>query len=410
MSEMTKEKVFTPTIIVCLLASCLTAGNTSFNVLLSSLAAEFPNASPLMISLMGVFPNLFGIGVPLILGAFVGRKIGYKPVMIACMILYVIGGCGPILFHSSYLLLLVFRGLYGIGVAGLAIRLTIIIIYYKDLSLRSRVMGYSLFVSNIAGVILSPVVGVISDKFGVFPAFGIFAIGIIPLVITVLMFEDPYDKAKAAGELPKEEGEKKAKGKFRPVALFYIIFNGVCMLLQMQYQLNISFWVEKCELGTAAQTGIILSMFTVGGMVGGLLCGNLFTKTKRFSYAIYGLMMTVGMALVYFIHSIPVFCIGGFLVGFAVTGYSVATKICYGATTDATTVNFANGLSTACGYGGLFLSAFLTPVFYKIGGDVSGSFICSAVILAVITIAFFVVNPLPREIREQLDSDEAAKE
>jgi len=379
----------------------LAGGNTSFNVLLNSLAKAFPDATTLEINMSAVLPYVFGIFVPILLGTVVGRKIGYRPVLIVSCLLYAIGAAGPAVFHSSYSMLLVFRAVFGVGIAGTSVAMALIIVFYKDLKTRSKVLGWAMFAMNGAAIVWSIASGYLAEV-NVFLAFAVYLIAILPLLFSIFVLKDPFDKLDAKKEvIPEEAKAVKTKGKFRAVSWIYMICSGMMMLLQFQFQLAISSWIAKNNLGTAATAGYVISAFTVGGLIGGIFFHKVFMTTRRYSFFVLCLLFCAGMALVYFPNNIILYCIGAMLIGFSVTGSIVVIGICLGDTTDATTITMANGLNSAMGYGGMFASAFVFNLFSKIGGAVGGPILCSCVLFGIFAVLFLIVNPLPKETRER---------
>lgn len=160
---------------------------------LGNIRNAFPSASTNLIKMILTVPALFIIIFSLLSGKL-ASLLSKKQILITGILIYIIGGVGPI-FANSLTLVLVFRAILGIG-CGLIMPISqSLIADFFTGDERTKMTGYSSAASNLMGIISSIVVGTLSSinwKYG----FYIYLIALVVLILNSIV-------------LPKQKSEKK---------------------------------------------------------------------------------------------------------------------------------------------------------------------------------------------------------
>ena len=99
-------------------------------------------------------------------------------------------------------------------------------------------------------------------------------LGIISLVMVMFMLPEPKKKEEAVAE----------KISIPPAVYLLSVLFGIAMMLNYPLLVNMSTIIITDNLGDAASAGIVLSMFTVGGMVAGAIFRKIYQKATRFTF------------------------------------------------------------------------------------------------------------------------------
>ena len=124
---------------------------------LGVIAEYFSGASQLLIKLIITLPSLFIILTSFLFSTIANRA-SSKAIAIIGLLLYVAGGCGAGLADNVYVILM-FRAILGIGVGLIMPLSTGLLGYFFDRSEQSKLMGYSVAMNNLGGIIASILAG-----------------------------------------------------------------------------------------------------------------------------------------------------------------------------------------------------------------------------------------------------------
>lgn len=269
------------------------------NPAIQTIADAYPTIPYTMILLVSTIPLLIVVPMSLISGAIAGNKVKYKHLLIAAMIFYIVGGSMPFVFEGFYAVLTA-RILYGIGVGILTPLANGIIIQLYDGQKRANMMGMGSMVINIAStvfILLSGLVSTIDLNF----MWLIHLIGIVPLVLMMLYLPEP----EKVDEHPEQVKAKMSISVYFISAATIIIYMNLSTIL-----LNMSTIVTTEKIGNAATAGTVLSMYTVGGIFAGSIFGKYFKLFGKMTNPSALLLISIGLAIVYFVQTIPLIIVG----------------------------------------------------------------------------------------------------
>ena len=346
--------------------------NCSFviNPMMASLA-EYYGAQGISYSqvlMLSTIVSLVNIPFSLISGAVAGKKVKFRTLALASIILALVGGIGPY-FVRNYYGVLFCRVLIGVAV-GLSMPTSNALVarlFKGDQAATMQGMGTT--VNNLAGVAYQFFGGLVCD-YNMHLTWFVHAILIIPLILAFFFLQEPKEEIaeEAAGSEVRSNGGM-------PVSVYLISLAwGVIFMVYFPMLLNMSTILIEEGIGTATVAGTIQSLYTVGGMVAGVAFGILYKSVGKMVLPIAMVSQVAGLALGFWGKSVMLLMIGSFLTGFAIFTIWPAAMMIFSAILPADKMSMASGIFSAClGVGG-FLSAYYVGIVANITGNSSPRF------------------------------------
>lgn len=297
--------------------SLLAMGAIGINSALSDLAQHF-GVSDTQIALIASIPCIVVIVITLFLGKVL-EHISQKKVGIFGALCFLVGGLLPLVVDSLPLIYFC-RAITGIGIAISQVFMATLTAEFFEEKERPGVQGLAQ-AAQTAGMIFMCLVSGFLAAISWRACFLVHAIGILGLLAMIFCIPDRKpQKVKASAE-SKEQSETAQRGKahLTKEAFGWFLLMFVVFLVLMAYANNLSFVLVEKQIGTAADTGLALSVYSFGGLLTGLVYG----KIDRYIGAMkLPLAMTL-FAAMFFItilaKSMPVIYIGGFIGGIALS-------------------------------------------------------------------------------------------
>lgn len=142
---------------------------------------------------------------------------------------------------------------------------------------------------------------------------------------------------------------------------------------------------------------VLLSLYTVGGMVAGALFGAFYKVTKRFVFGISLLINAIGLALVTFGNNIVVIIIGMILAGFTFSIMMPGVYVIIGMAANPASFPICNSILLCSMNVFMFLATYWIGLVAKITNDaVVQPFFWGMIVLAALALIFIIVNPIPK--------------
>lgn len=196
---------------------------------IQSIAEAFPEIGFSTILLVSTLPSLFIIPSTYIAGMVVGTKVGYRPLLIAGVLLFSLAGAAPYILTSSFAIILVTRALFGIGLGVIMPLGNALILSLYEGQERANMLGLSGVVMNLGGIALQLLGGILAAiKWNY--AFLAHLLGIISLIMVLFMLPEPEKKAEQVDEKIVIPGS---------VYLVSILF-GIAMMVNYPLLVNMS--------------------------------------------------------------------------------------------------------------------------------------------------------------------------
>lgn len=184
---------------------------------LNTIKAYFSEANPTLTQMIISIPALFIVIMSPIFPKLCAR-FKSKPLLLAGLLLYVVGGCIAGLFSNIYLVL-IFRSFVGIGVGIIMPLSTGLISFYYTRDKQDRLMGYSSAMNQMGGVVATLAAGLLASVSWRL-SFLVYLMGLISIALTLRFL--PNEKIGL-------EAKKKEKGVFTAyypyiIAMFLLMF------------------------------------------------------------------------------------------------------------------------------------------------------------------------------------------
>ncbi|MFZ7121332.1 MAG: MFS transporter [Eubacteriaceae bacterium] len=361
---------------------------------IANIAAAFPEIEFTTILLVSTLPSLILIPATLITGAVAGKKVKYKTLCLLGLALFSIGGMAPVIFNSSFNVVLISRAIFGISLGIISPLGNAMIMGIYEGQARANMLGIGGFVMNLGGIVLQFLGGALSGISWELAFLG-HSPAIISFFLVLLFLKEPE-----APQMPEGMPQSTEKEKVGPMVYILSLGFGIAMMFNYPMLVNFSSIMEIKQIpGGATAAALALSMFTVGGAISGTLFGKAYQKLGRFILPVAFIGAAVGIALVAYGNSALVLTLGTFTVGLFFMLSMPAIMMLIGMYTPPSTMAMAISLMMA------IMNAFAFCSTYWIGlvGSITGDVFLMPIKIAVVAFAIFgalliFVNVFPKEV------------
>lgn len=317
-----------------LMISLGSAGTSSLTPIIAKIAEAFPSTPMSTIYLISTMPSLICLGSAMLIGPFVGRKIGYKTTSVIGTVCCLIGGVGPIFAISSISAILAFRALFGFGMGFMNFYNAIIIADYEG-EKRAKYLGWAIVVNKIGAIAMLQIAGFLADMNWKY-AFLTYSLLAVVLIMEILFMKEPEASMVTAKDEAQNEVKEKEPIKFGKSGIFWTIAWFIILLLHYPVILTLSQIVTTRNIagGSATVASTLNSIYQIGGMVISAIFATCFKHLKKYYVPVCMFGSVVGMSL--FIWAPPSFIISAiamFIMGASFTGLGPAVTYFMGADT-----------------------------------------------------------------------------
>ncbi|MBF7097847.1 MFS transporter [Alkalibacter mobilis] len=316
------------------------------NPALASIAAAFPDVSFTTILLISTLPQLLSVPATLAAGRLAGSIIKYKTLLTWGMILFVVGGVAPY-FIKDITNIIVMRAVYGIGL-GLVMPMGMALaIAYFDGEEREKMIGSGTLMQNVGGIFFTLIAGLMASVTWNL-TFLVHTFGIFTIILTLFLPEpDKVQVGQNAEGVPR-----------MPIIVYGLtLFIFVVMVLFMPMMLNMSSVILERGMGNAASSGLVLTVFTVGGMIAGALFAKVYKVFNTTTFSIGLGSAAIGLAAMAYGNTILFMYVATFFSGFGTGLIIPAIFVTIGMKVHPTQISMATGIVLAA----LNSAAFPTP-------------------------------------------------
>lgn len=281
----------------------LMPGAMIVNPAIQGIAEAYPQVPYPMVLLLSTIPMLIVVPTSLVSGAIAGRRIRYKSLLLASTLLYIVGGAMPF-FLGDFFLILLSRTIYGIGAGLLTPLANSLVLRLFEGEAKARMTGLGSMVINISSALFMLLGGFVS-ALNVHWMWLIHLIAIIPSIVIMLYLPEPA----------REPHEERKSQSLPPAVFLFALFIGFIFMNVNVLLLNMSTIIITENMGSADRAGMILSMYTVGGILSGAAFGKVYAALRRFAVPVSVLSVTTGLGFCYLAHDSLAMTIGCFITG-----------------------------------------------------------------------------------------------
>ncbi|WP_326512877.1 MFS transporter [Clostridium intestinale] len=297
-----------------LLSCCfVTASMNAISGNIPEMAKVFNTVPLYVVELISTIPSLFQM-VAILIGRFMGKKIGYKNNVLLGILLCGVGGIIPIFIKNIYVILFT-RGVFGFGAGLITSTLITLIVYFFDGKTRSTMIGMqggigglgSLIATFIAGRLL--IYGWNVSFYTYFIAFiilGIFA-AFVPSV-------NKNENVKRAKDKIKEENKISINTMVKILGYAGIMF--ISVSAATLYIIKCSTLVTTLGYGKSQDGSTIIMFISAGSLISGALYGRMVHRMKKLSLPIFYTSMVSAYIIAAASNNLSITLISGFILGF----------------------------------------------------------------------------------------------
>lgn len=268
---------------------------------LGAIKTVYSNISDTLIQMVLVIPTFFIIPA-CFLCLFFCNILGAKKTLILGLLLYLFGGvCAG--FVSNFYMMLIFRGILGIG-CGLILPLAQKLISDNfSGEIKEKIIGYPVSASCLMGIIASFSVGFIASIYWRL-AFLVYLMAFIVLYLNIKYLPN---------DTPVKIKQKKVKISFLGVKLIFSM--ALANLSFYTFPTYIALFMKSESIGIDSSSGIIVSVLMGAGFLTGINAIHIRKILKKYSPVFAVFCIGVGYILMSVTSSIPVLYLCAILIG-----------------------------------------------------------------------------------------------
>lgn len=322
---------------------------------LAEIAKAFPTAAPETIKLLSTIPSLMMVIFALVAGKLT-QIMSIKKVISISMVLIFVGGI-PSAFIGDLNFMIVMRVIFGAGYGMVFPMASAVITDLFTGQQGNKLMGFKSAVGAAAGIVFQSLGGFLAAYNWRYSFFGFFLV--IPIAL-LIWFKLPDTGVKK----PEITSDGTAIKEKKLTKMTYILAL-VCALLnivQFSFMTNVAMVMSADKLGDAAQASFVLSMFTAGSFVIGLLYGSVSKILKQYAASFGALCVGLAFVILIMANSYPVLLVGAVVFGIGFGTFNPAiTMAVAGSPASPKYAALAISIYT-CGTG---IGQFLSPYILK---------------------------------------------
>lgn len=307
---------------------------------LTVIGAQFSSASQSMIQSIISIPCLAVLPTTLLSGKLM-ENMPKKTLGIIGMVIFLVGGVVPVCL-TSLPVILVFRGIFGIGV-GIVQAVASALVAENFVGPEREAVQGTMTSAQMLGCAVMVFAGGWLGDIAWNASFLVHGIAILSLIIAFvclpLVRAPKKDSTKDSADVLAfaEEGETAAGGRGKTrlnksswswAGITFALFIGVQV-----YTVYISYVLSEKSIGGAAESGATVAVACIGGFIMGILYGKLAGRAGNLTFALGLFIMAMSYLILALAGSMTVIYIGGFV-------YGIAMAICM----PAAFVNTANSV------------------------------------------------------------------
>lgn len=312
-------------------------------------------------------PSLAMVPVTILTGVFAGRRLRYRPLVLAATALYILSGLLPAVTHPSFEWLLATRVLWG---AATGVLLTaannLLVLTSNNAVLRARRFGLANMVFSVASVASLVIGGQLAAISWSAPLWG-HLVGIPALLVLMIWLREP------ARQIVANPG---ARARIPHVA--YMPMAAFAALVMCVYPVStlMSVVFKQAALGEPSTVGLVGSLLTLTGLVVAPNFGRLYARLGTHVLPWASLTCAMGLVVIFIstpagTGSLPMYVAGLIITGAGLVGATISIPVITSTLVPHDAGGTAQGLvASALNVGGLLSSIYAALILPRLGGGV----------------------------------------
>ena len=322
---------------------------------LAEIAKAFPSAAPETVKLLSTIPSLMMVIFALVAGKLT-QVMSIKKVITISMVLIFVGGI-PSAFVGDLNFMLAMRVVFGAGYGMVFPMASAVITDLFTGTQANKLMGFKSAVGAAAGVVFQSLGGFLAAYNWRFSFFGFFLVIPIAVLIWFKLPDTGVKKAEKAADGSTVQ-EKKLTTMTYVLALLCALLN----IMQFSFMTNVAMVMSADKLGDAGQASFVLSTFTAGSFVIGMLYGSMSKFLKQYAASFGALCVGIAFVILIMAPGYPVMLVAAVIFGIGFGTFNPAiTMAVAGSAASPKYAALAISVYT-CGTG---IGQFLSPYILK---------------------------------------------
>jgi MFS family permease len=324
---------------------------------LGEIKKAFPDADPVLISLVYTFPILIMVLMNFFVVPSLAKRYDKKNLVMVALVIYTIGGVGGAFITGSIYHIIALRTLVGIG-AGIAAPLCGAIIneLYNGLE-KTNMLGWSNAVDSLVAIGLTMLAGVLC---AIKWEYTFFVYGFFIIVFILVATSLPSLPAPAAADSSAKKKVKLSYNRKQKLKLFLVCLYGLVFLICIvTLEIKFSIFVTDEKIGDPMTVATGMSVLMTGILTASFVFGLAEKLFRRYTMIVSSLCVVIGAFIMYNANAPTAVFIACYIVGLGagLTLPLLQTKaLAIGMKADGT---FANAMVLGVVNGGQFLSTFV---------------------------------------------------
>lgn len=332
----------------------------------------FEGTSQATILMANTITGVVVVPCSILSGMFVNR-IGYRKMAIAGLLIAICAGTAPYFMANItvYYPIIFSRIIVGVGLGMLNPLGSALISSLYEGEKRARLLGIGNFVFYFSGIVFQLAGGFLC-RLGWNYTFLGYLIALISLVLVVLFLPEPT-KEQLADTAKDEEEQKQSvevaaplKEKMPASVYGYTMFVLIVNMLIVSVLFLCSTVLAENNLGDSGVAGALSTLYTVGGMISGLIAAAVLKVLGRSFASVLCLGFALGQGLFYFGNNLFMLGAGIFITGFIFIIFFTAVQVQVGKVTPKSRLGVANGLVWAAMNLATFVATYYIQATYLI--------------------------------------------
>lgn len=337
--------------------SFITLSMSATTPALADIAIAFPNAPQTAVALLATIPSLVAAPCSLLSGRIVGRYVKYRTVSIAGIAVILISGVIPT-FLNSLTAIVLMRALTGVGMgfmSPIASSLTMNFLPREEAQIQ---LGRNAALAN-AGSIVFQMAGGYACSLNWRYAFLAYLFILPVLVVVTALMPEPGAVVEKAEDQPVKAPFLKETRVYGSSFWLWCALMFLFIVLFYAYITNISSIILNSGYGTATTSAIILSLFGLGGTLGGHFMSKWIARLQKNVFVPAALICALGLLITAFGENLAMMIIGSILFGVGYGMFLPSVSLFAGMCVSAENRAFALAITSIFSGVGTFLSAYI---------------------------------------------------
>ena len=302
--------------VIAILSIFLFSGAGSFmNPAVQTMMDAWPQISATNIRMVTSLPFVVSLPITILIGNIAGKRLSYRFCAIFGTSLILVFGIAPFFFHSSWMLVLVFRAMVGVGVGFVAMRNALILKSVPEHQ-QATVIGYGSSMMNAGTVISGPIVGMLTVYGWQYPFLYDIA-AVVPLLFMIFFLKEPKTGdvsgtlGTACGTAMRQTEHKRPGWRI----VFYIVAQFIMTAALYPLLSGMATYMTEKSIGNALLAGMVNSVYCLAGVLINVILSPIEKRLRQYSLSVMCVIFSLGMALVLFVPKLSTILIGAILTG-----------------------------------------------------------------------------------------------